>query len=274
MKVYILFFVLIATLLQPASAKSDLKLVALSPHTVEMLFDLGLGNTIVGTVDYADYPEQAKLLPRVGGAYGLSIEKIIALKPDYVVAWRGGNKASDIAALEKLGLTVIDSSPQNIYGVAQDYRRIGALLGRAEQGQLIGGEIDKSVEQLEALYRNKQPVRTFYQMWPEPLMTINSETWTHRLLQLCGAENVFAEQSANYPQISPEHVIAKQPAVIVIPVDKSHNKISNEKWQDWDQIPAVKKNQFVQADADLLHRFTKRVLQGATKLCADIDQYR
>ncbi|QOL25935.1 cobalamin-binding protein [Thalassotalea sp. LPB0316] len=283
MKHCVLCITLLCGLLHGSLQAKPFKLVALSPHTVEMLYDLGLGDNIVATVEHADYPEQAKAIPRIGGAYGLSIEKVLALRPDYVIAWRGGNKAADLAKLEQLGIAIIDSSPQNITEVAQDYRRIGQQLNRAAQGDAIAQTIELSFRQLKAQYQDKTPVNVFYQMWPEPLMTINQSTWTHQLLSLCGASNVFATQLAAYPQISIEHVIAKQPEVIVLPWQHSktgqgeqqtHQIPAQLMWQPWSQIPAVKQQQFVHADADLLHRFTKRVLAGVTQLCHDIDQYR
>ena len=270
-------FLLVAsfqTSAQNTSNSSALRIVALSPHTTEMVYELGLGRSLIATVDFADFPEEAQQVPRVGGSYGLSIEKIVSLKPDFVLAWRGGNKAGDIEKLESLGLNIVDSSPTSIDQVASEYRRIGKLLGVTAQANEIANKFEHKLSLIKQQYIGKAQIASFYQMWPEPLMTINNTTWTHRMMALCGAQNVFAEQTANYPQISIENVIVKQPDIIIVPMEKDQSVSPAKHWLKWQQIPAVKEKKFVMADADLLHRFTSRALIGAERLCADIDKYR
>jgi len=65
------------------------RIVALAPDLVEMVFDVDAGNTLVGAVDYSDYPEAAKSLPRVGDAFRVDLERLVALKPDLVLVWEG-----------------------------------------------------------------------------------------------------------------------------------------------------------------------------------------
>lgn len=259
---------------QSAQAKADLRLIALSPHTVEMLAELGLLDNIVGTVDYADYPEQAKSIPRVGGAYGLSIEKIVALKPDTIVAWSAGNQANDLIRLKQLGLNVIDSSPEKLIDVANDFRRIGQALGVSKKAEEIAKAYERELLKIEQNYSHKKQLQAFYQLWPEPMMTVNQETWSHQLLRACGVANVFAQQPSQYPQISIENVVVRQPEVIIIPQERGAPDAGKDLWLKWQKIPAVKNNNFVSADADTLHRFTSRMLVGLAQLCADLDQLR
>ena len=81
------------------SARPAMRIVALSPHAVEMLFAIGAGEQIVATTDYADFPEAAKAIPRIGGYYGIQIERVIELNPDLVVVWDTGNRSEDIEQL-------------------------------------------------------------------------------------------------------------------------------------------------------------------------------
>ena len=103
--IYVLF-TQAATADEKINAKNNqvkpLRIVALAPHIVEMLFEIGVGDQIVGTVEYADYPEKAKSIPRIGGYYGMQIEKVLALNPDVIFAWESGNKATDLEQLKRL----------------------------------------------------------------------------------------------------------------------------------------------------------------------------
>lgn len=85
------------------------RIVSLSAHTTELLFSAGLGDRVVAVSEACDFPERAKTLPKVANYRGTNVEAVLALKPDLVVVWPGGNKASDIAAIERLGVRVFRS---------------------------------------------------------------------------------------------------------------------------------------------------------------------
>ena len=87
------------------------RIIALAPHIVEILYDIGAGDQIIGTTDFADYPEQAKLIPRIGNHAKLQIERVIALQPDLIIAWRSGNPSDDLNRLSQLGFTIVYSEP-------------------------------------------------------------------------------------------------------------------------------------------------------------------
>ncbi|MBD1580841.1 cobalamin-binding protein [Pseudoalteromonas sp. S16_S37] len=248
-------------------AKEAQRIIALAPHIVENLFAIGAGERIVGTVEYADYPAAANEIERIGGYNGISLERVLALKPDLVIAWQSGNKKADLEKLEKLGIKVIYSDTKDIRKVADELRLFGQLTGQNQQAQLLAERFSKRFEALKKRYQNSASLRVFYQLWPEPMMTINRDTWLHQLLQVCAVENVFADNSADYPQISIENVLKTKPQVIVLPNEKSKKVMPTLNWQAWPEIPAVKYQQFIEVDADLLHRYSTRVLDGVTDMC-------
>jgi len=247
-------------------AKPSPRIVALAPHLVEMLFTIGAGQHIVGTVDYADYPAEAKTIERVGGSYGIQIEKILALKPDLVFVWQSGNKTADIEQLERLGLKVIKSTPQDIEDVAKE----GYERSANEQADKFLAKL----AMLKAKYQHKKTVRAFYQLWSEPMMTVNKETKIHQLMSICQAQNVFADNPTQYPQISIENVMVASPELIIIPDEASVTPQPDIQWQNWPEIPAVKHNQFIHVNADLLHRFSTRMLLGVERMCLKLDAFR
>jgi len=114
----------------------------------------------------------------------------------------------------------------------------------------------------------------FYQLWPEPMMTVGKNTMINQQINLCRGHNIFANSQTDYPQISIENVIVAKPQVIITSNEKSKTKQPVINWQQWPEVPAVKYNQFITVNADLLHRFTTRMLDGLDELCDKIEQSR
>ncbi len=109
-----LFFCLYLLCSTDVQAQPAKRIIALSPHAVEMLYAIGAGDTIVAATDYADYPEAAKKIPRIGGYYGIQMERVLELNPDLIVVWDSGNKAEDINQLRTLGFNLYGSDPKTL----------------------------------------------------------------------------------------------------------------------------------------------------------------
>jgi vitamin B12 transport system substrate-binding protein len=256
------------------SASNNLRVVALAPHIVENLFAIGAGDSIVGTVDYADYPAAAKSIERIGGYYGISLEKLLLLKPDLVIAWKGGNQSEDLAQIERLGINVYLSNPTTVDEVANELLIFGQLTGHIKKSEQVANAFKEKLVGIINSQRGKNSISAFYQLWAEPLMTISKNTWISRLMKICHASNVFADSTTDYPQISIENVVVAKPQIIIIPDEKSEKSQPIIKWQKWPEVPAVKNNQFISVNADLLHRFTPRMLNGLADMCDKIDASR
>ena len=253
------------------AAPQTLRIVALAPHIVENLFAIGAGDNIVGTVEYADYPQQATKIERIGGYNGISIEKLLMLKPDMVIAWNRGNQAEDLAQIKRLGIELYLSDPSSIEGVALEILKLGQLTGHIEQSKKVAEAFTARLDAIKTTQQNKTTLSGFYQLWPEPMMTVSKNTWINQLIETCQVTNVFANSDTDYPQISIENVIVTKPQIIIIPDEKSTQVIPTVNWQQWPEIPAVKYEQFISVNADLLHRFTPRMLDGLAHMCDKVD---
>ena len=253
------------------AAPQTLRIVALAPHIVENLFAIGAGDNIVGTVEYADYPQQATKIERIGGYNGISIEKLLMLKPDMVIAWNRGNQAEDLAQIKRLGIDLYLSDPSSIEGVALEILKLGQLTGHIEQSKKVAEAFTARLDAIKTTQQNKTTLSGFYQLWPEPMMTVSKNTWINQLIETCQVTNVFANSDTDYPQISIENVIVTKPQIIIIPDEKSKRVIPTVNWQQWPEIPAVKYEQFISVNADLLHRFTPRMLDGLAQMCDKVD---
>lgn len=262
-----------------AFANKQQRIVALSPHLVEILFDLGVGEQIVGALEFSDHPIAAQSIPRIGGAQGINIEKLIALEPDIVFVWQGGNQAKDIEQIKRLGFNLVFSNPKQLFDLADEINHFGKVLNLETKAQEVTKKYVTRLSKLQNTYADQRAVNVFYQLWPEPLMTINGSTWINQLLTVCGANNVFSTNSSPYPQVGIENVIKAQPEVIIVPAqhDRMKEIESSEQtlfWQQWPEIPAVNKNNFIIVNADLLHRNTPRMLLGLEPLCQQIHKFR
>ncbi|TMP71062.1 cobalamin-binding protein [Pseudoalteromonas sp. S1609] len=274
LKRIILGLLLFAVYVPQALADKPLRIVALAPHIVENLYAIGAGDLIVGTLDYADYPQEATKIERIGGYNGISIEKLLMLKPDMVIAWKSGNQAEDLAQIKRLGIELHLSNPRSIEGVAKEILKLGQLTGRIEQSKKVAEAFTAKLNAIKAAQQNKTTLTGFYQLWPEPMMTVSKNTWINQLIETCQVTNVFADSDTDYPQISIENVIVTKPQVIIIPDEKSKRVIPTVNWQQWPEIPAVKYEQFISVNADLLHRFSPRMLDGLAQMCDKVEVSR
>ncbi|WP_440055349.1 cobalamin-binding protein [Pseudoalteromonas sp. T1lg65] len=250
------------------------RIIALAPHIVENLFAIGAGEQIVGTVAYADYPEAAKTIQRIGGHHGIQLEQVLALQPDLVIAWASGSKKEDIEKLQQLGIKVIYSDAKRIDKIADELRQFGQLTGKVAEAEQLAVEFTSKLEKLRTHYQGAKKITVFYQLWPSPLMSVGGNSWLQQVLEVCSVNNVFADSTTDYPQLSIENVLSKKPQVMILPQEKTDQEIANIDWQNWPEIPAVKHQQFISVDADLLHRFSYRMLEGTSDLCAKLANSR
>lgn len=256
----------IVSLPQPAQ-----RIVSLAPHLTEILFAVGAGSRVVGAVSYSDYPEAAKKLPRIGGYQQIDLEAVIGLKPDLIVAWQSGNNAGQVAQLKQFGFPVYISEPRRIADVASSMERIGVLTGVGDQA---ARDFRSRYARLQAQYAGRSPVRTFYEVWNRPLMTVSNAHLIGDVMKLCGAENIFAALPTLTPTIGEEAVLMADPEVIVASgMDKARPEWLDE-WRRWPKMKAVKAGHLYFVPPDILHRHSPRILDGAEQFCALVEKAR
>jgi iron complex transport system substrate-binding protein len=250
------------------------RIVSLAPHLTEIVFAAGAGRLLVGTMDYSDYPEAAKGIPRIGSYNRVSYESIIALNPDLVVAWNGGNDSDIIARLRTLGLTVFVAESNVLEDVATSLTQIGILSGTNPIADNAAEEFLEKLKKLRNQYSHTQTVKVFYQVWNEPMMTLNGKHLISDLIELCGGYNIFADALPLVPKISTESVIRANPqAIIASGMDIARPEWLDD-WKQWASIQAVKNKQLYFVPPDLLQRHTPRILEGTTLVCEHLAKAR
>lgn len=247
------------------------RIISLTPHLTELLFAVGAGAQLVGVDSASDYPQAALALPRVGDYSRINFERILALKPDLVIVWVGGNRAADIHGLKKMGFPVLHTQATRLDDVARLLRLIGQASGHAAAGEAAARDFSARLAALHGRSARRAPVSVFYQVWDRPLMTIGGTHWISDALRMCGARNVFADLGGLSPVVSREAVLRRAPALIVSGSDAPDMR---RQWQHFGSLPAVKNQAFVRVDADRLHRPTPRLIEGVAELCAVVAPYR
>ncbi|QIZ78815.1 cobalamin-binding protein [Ferrimonas lipolytica] len=259
--------------LAEATVEAKPTIVALSPQSVEILFKVGAGEQIIGTVDYADYPQAAQLIPRLGRYDQLDMETLMLLQPQLLVFAQQDTSAEIRQQLETLGVPIIDTSVSTIDQVADQMALLGAKTGHSAQGAKVAAEFRQQLAQLRQQYQGKAPLSVFYQVWPEPLTT-TSDGWMNQILTDCGGHNVFADAHSDYPQVSMEQVLVKSPQVILKPKYEGATNQERVSWTLWPELPAVANGQVITLDGDVVHRTGPRVVDGMKQICQVMDDAR
>ncbi|GAB59025.1 cobalamin-binding protein [Rheinheimera nanhaiensis] len=253
--------------------RTPMRIIALAPHITEMLFAIGAGDKVVAVSDYSDYPAQAQSLPSVASYASINLEAVLALKPDVVIAWRSGNPAAELARLEALGIRIAYSDPLTLDDIASELIQLGELSGQQAQAQAVAQAFSQQLAELRAQYQHKKPLPVFFAMGTAPLSTVANNAWPQQMLTLCGAQNVFNRVKGDYPQVGIEQLLLAAPELIIQPV-KQVDMADWRYWQRFSALPAVKKQQFLAIEADLIYRTTPRTISGIRQLCQGIDAYR
>jgi len=248
------------------------RIVSLAPSNTEILFSLGLGDRVVGVTTVCDYPEEAKCCPKVGGFSNPSLEKIVVMKPDLVLATSRHQQL--IKGIEDAGLNVLVLKPKKIEDVFKIIEIVGKATGVENKAVILTKGLKDRVnavsEKVDGIPENERPI-VYYEMWYEPLMTVGRDTLSGQVIKLAGGKNIANDSTEQYPQISEEVIIEKNPEVMFNSYGHGENnnvpnpnEIGNRK--GWKEISFVKNNKIYEMDANLLTRPSPRIVDGIEKM--------
>ncbi|MFM4847696.1 cobalamin-binding protein [Aeromonas rivipollensis] len=248
------------------AAATPQRIISLTPHLTELLYDIGAGDRIVATDDASDFPPEVAPLPRVANYRSINLEALLAQKPDLVVAWRSAQSRM-LAPVEKLGIPVFYSEPTDFASLATEMRSLGRLLGTRQKADQQADAYLARLNALKQRYGKPKPVSVFYQLWYPPLTSVNDSTWPGHAIRLCGGRNIMADANSPYPQVGLEQVIKANPGLILA---GSRDPAVLAHWRQWSMLGAVKQQRLVLINPDELHRFTPRALNAVEQLCEAI----
>ncbi|MDQ7729787.1 cobalamin-binding protein [Halomonas sp. SpR8] len=247
------------------------RIATLSPGATELTYAAGAGDQVVAVVSYSDYPPEAKEVASVGSHTRIDLEKLVGLAPDLVIGWVTGNPAEQLETLEALGMPVFYIEPRDMEGVASAIERLARLAGTEAAGQAVADNFRDTMAALEARYGDREPVPTFYQVWDEPLMSVNDQHLIGQVVEMCGGVNVFGGLSRLVPRIDDEAVLAANPEAIVAGGMGEENRHWLTHWEQYPNLMAVEKDSLFFVPPSLIQRPTPRLMKGTQILCEKLD---
>jgi iron complex transport system substrate-binding protein len=250
------------------------RIVALAPHIAEQLFAIGAGDRIVGTTEYADHPPEAARLPRVARAHSVDLERIAALRPDLIVVWGSGFPPATLEALRRLDAPVYVNEPGALDSIATSMERLGTLTVRPAEAARAAAQFRLRIAALRQRYGERAPVRVFYQIWAQPLMTLSGRHVLSEAIRICGGRNVFEALAPIAPQVAIESVLAADPQIIATAEPGARPSGALDGWRRYGSLTAVRLGQLVTLDADKLNRHAPRMADEIGALCERIDAAR
>lgn len=248
--------------------KKASRVVSLSPELTEILFAIGAGDSVVGVTTYCNYPEAAASRAKVGGfsAKTISVETIISLKPD-VVLGNINTHQQLIPQFEKAGLKFVAAANSGISSIYSNISLFGRITGNEKIAEALNLDLQKRFEVVKAktnAIKEKDRPIVFWETWDEPLMSAGPKSFTGELIVAAGGRNCFADAITDWPIVSFEAVLARNPDWIMAP-DTHGEALTIErlsKRPGWTTLKAVKAKQIYLMDGDLASRACPRFIDA------------
>jgi iron complex transport system substrate-binding protein len=242
------------------------RIVSVAPSPTEIMFAVGAGSQVVGVDNYSDYPAEARSLPQIG-SYTLNVEVIMSLKPDLIVS-------SDLVPRAQLDQLAAQGIPYFIFAtrtmedVFKDLRLAGSLTGHSLEAEALVAGLQSRVNAVtnKTLADGVEKVRTYVEYYP--LWTYGPGSFGNDLIRLAGGSNIAANASNEYPELTPEFIIAQNPQVIIYTVGPMTTTTSSDfaARSGWSNIYAVSHNKIYSIDDNLVSRYGPRVVDGLEQL--------
>jgi len=243
------------------------RIISLVPSVTEILFTIGAQDRLVGVTDFCDYPAEARRKPSVGGMLAPSLETMVALKPDLVVATTSGNRHETFDQLARLKIPVYLVNPITVADVLDLLSRLGRLTDRGEGAGRAVATLRERIQAVSVRVAGRPRPRVLYVLWPDPLIVPARGALVSELIALAGGDSVTADGGQGYPRYSVEAALARNPEVIILASHGSERSpLVRSKWERFSQVPAVAAGRLHTMDGNLMHRYGPRMVDGLEKL--------
>lgn len=250
------------------------RLVSLAPGTTAMLYEVGAGRCLVGTIAHSTEPAAAAKLPVVGDAETLDFERVLAARPTAVVIAVDVVQRVRIDRLRQLGVPVYEVHVTSLAGMPESLRRLGRLTRTEAVANARADELAGELQRLDARYRDRPRIRVLYQIWDRPIYTIGGRHVISDALKLCGAENVFADLDTAAPAVTREAALLRDPELIVASGPPASTRAWLDEWRKFPALAAVRHGRLVDYTDERIDRMGPSVIAATGNLCALIDRAR
>ncbi|HTD21796.1 MAG TPA: cobalamin-binding protein [Terriglobales bacterium] len=228
------------------------RIITLAPSITDTVYAIGAGADIVGVSNYTKYPEDATKKPKVGEPLNPSIETIVALHPDLVLAIQDMNRAETVEQLEKLGIPVFMVNPHGITGIYTSVANLGDVLNRKRDADDLLARLHSREQAVRNRVKGRAGPRVFFVVWPDPVMTAGKDAFVTELIETAGGKSVTDDLPQDWPQISLEALVARKPDFLIF-VRGQFVIDDLKKKPGWNSLEAVKANHVFYTDDRIIH---------------------
>ena len=231
------------------------RIVTLAPDLTETVYALGLEDKLVGDTTFCDTPAAAKLKPHIGSPQTPSLEAIVAMHPDLVLATTSINRPETADALLRLGISVYTSDPHTVRRMLESIARMADLMGASEQGTALVAKLQSRLDAMHSRIAELPLVHVLFVVWEDPLITIGQNTFIADALRWAGAESVIVADQ-NWPQVSMEEIVRLQPEYILFTGNHSESNEDHELSRlrtrpAWKALKAIQLGHIVKVDDEI-----------------------
>jgi iron complex transport system substrate-binding protein len=249
------------------------RIVSTAPGATEMLFAAGAGSRVIATVEFSDEPPEAKKIPRIGDSNAVDIERVVALRPDVVVVWEGGNNVAMIHRLETLKFPLYRHKVERLNDIPTSLRRLGALTDTRTTADAAARDVEMRLAALEKRYgQSPQKPTVLLEVWNRPIYTVGGTQMMTDSLRLCGARNVFSDLKEQGPSVDTEAVIGRDPQIIVAVAPPGVSQEWLGEWKRFATLRAVRDGRLVPFEDQRLSRLGPSAVGGTEALCEAINR--
>jgi iron complex transport system substrate-binding protein len=248
------------------------RVVTLAPFLTEMVYSIGADDLLVGVDSMSDHPPQARQKAQIHTGARFSLEQLAALKPDLVLAWKGGIRKADIEMISAFGATVFVAQANHLDDVPRLLQVIGRLTGHDAMPAVA--KYESSLDRLRRENADKLRIATFVELWNRPLTTVSGEHFISEALDICKGDNVFGDLQGSAPKVTWDAVAIRNPYVILGAGSATDAQEFRANWALRANLAAVKAERLVFVDHDAIQRPTPRTPEGIAALCRQLDMVR
>ncbi|HPD56356.1 MAG TPA: cobalamin-binding protein [Smithellaceae bacterium] len=244
------------------------RIVSLAPGITETLYALGLEDKIVGVTTFCDWPARAAEKEKVGGFINPSLEKIVSLRPDLILATADGNRKDTVRQLERMGLAVYVTNPSDTSGILRGIGHIGEITGQKQQAARLAAQLRRRLDDIAAQIKGKEKPRVFFQLGLEPVISAGGGTLINEAIERAGGINVAGQSAARYPRFSAEGIAAARPDIILLAPMRGDKELKAAKafWEKLSVITAVQQGRIYAVDTDLIGRASPRIVDAIEQM--------
>jgi iron complex transport system substrate-binding protein len=243
------------------------RVISLVPSATESLIALGATNQIVGRTRYDTSPEVAGL-PSVGGGIDASIEAIVNLKPDLVIAWGSDARMITRDRLVALGVPVFVIKTEDTTDIFRGIASLGRLTGHDSAAASISASVRRDLDDVHRAAAGRPARSVFYVVYNDPPMTAGPRTFISQLIALAGGRSIVTDSSQLWPNIAMEEIVKRDPDLVIVPVGESRESSLEHLRQlsGWRSLRAVREGHVVTVPADLANRPSPAIATSARVL--------